>query len=156
MDAKVRDALRDLIRRFGHSLTEDPAHCEALLNGQCAAHKREINVLIGALRQGVAKELLSARPTAPPLINQLTRRLEDDRGLAPEPARWAVETWALVLGVGDGLAPATRPESPASVPEVPDIHGWSADRVQALQRDAARSLGLAVVFRDPLQAPHGR
>ncbi|AUB80512.1 formylglycine-generating enzyme family protein [Candidatus Thiodictyon syntrophicum] len=154
MDAKVRDDLRDLIRRYGCSLTEDPARCEALLNDQCAAHKREINVLIGALRQGVAKDLLSARQAPPSLqIDRLTRRLEDDLGLAPEPARWAVETWALVLGVDDGLSPATRRESPATAPEVPDIHGWSADRVQALQRDAARSLGLAVVFRDPLQTP---
>ena len=154
MDAKVRDDLRDLIRRYGGSLTEDPARCEALLNAQCAGHKREINVLIGALRQGVAKDLLSAGQAPPSLqIDRLTRRLEDDLGLAPEPARWAVETWALVLGVDDGLSPATRPGTPTTAPEVPDIHGWSADRVQALQRDAARSLGLPVVFSDPLQTP---
>ena len=37
----------------------------------------------------------------------------------------------------------------ALVPE--DIHGWSTERVQQLQRSVAESLGLGPVFRDPLK-----
>ena len=57
MEETVRDALRGLIRRFGHSLTEDPDRCEGLLRDLCGTHQREINVLIGALRQRVGWEL---------------------------------------------------------------------------------------------------
>jgi formylglycine-generating enzyme required for sulfatase activity len=32
---------------------------------------------------------------------------------------------------------------------IPDIHGWPADKVQALQQAAAAALGRPVVFRDP-------
>ena len=32
---------------------------------------------------------------------------------------------------------------------IPDIHGWPADKVQALQQAAAATLGRPVVFRDP-------
>lgn len=154
MEELVRDTLRDLIRRFGHSLTEDPARCEGLLRDLCGAHQREINVLIGALRQRVAEELLAASQVPSAMqIERLTRRLEADLGLAPEPARWAVETWALVLGVSDGAAPAVRPETPPTPAGIPDIHGWPPARVQDLQRAAAPALGLPVAFKDPLRSP---
>ena len=35
---------------------------------------------------------------------------------------------------------------------IPHIHGWPSDKVQALQRDTAQSLGLATTFRDALQS----
>ncbi|WP_295457656.1 SUMF1/EgtB/PvdO family nonheme iron enzyme, partial [uncultured Thiodictyon sp.] len=37
----------------------------------------------------------------------------------------------------------------AKVP--PDIHGWSSEQVQGLQRSVAASMGLAPVFRDPFK-----
>lgn len=43
--------------------------------------------------------------------------------------------------------PAVRRPPPAA--EIPDIHGWPAERVQGLQQAAAKALGVAVVFRDP-------
>jgi len=73
--------------------------------------------------------------------------------LAPEPARWAVETWALVLGVSDGPVPAARVETPPAAAGIPDIHCWPAAKVQDLQRAAARALGLPVAFQDPLRTP---
>jgi len=38
---------------------------------------------------------------------------------------------------------------PPVVPELPDIHGWLAAKVQALQQAAAKALGRPVIFRDP-------
>ncbi len=35
-----------------------------------------------------------------------------------------------------------------TVQEIPDIHGWSTEQVQALQQQTAAALGLPVVFRD--------
>ena len=154
MEESVRDALRGLIRRFGHSLREDPARCEGLLRNLCGAHQREINVLIGALRQRVAEELRSASQVPPAMeIERLTRRLEANLGLAPEPARWAVETWALVLGAIDAPLPGALPETSPTPAGIPDIHGWPAAKVQELQRAAARALGRPVAFQDPLRTP---
>jgi len=49
---------------------------------------------------------------------------------------------------------ATPPAKPSGVPsEVPDIHGWPAAKVLALQKTAADALGLSVVFRDPFISP---
>jgi formylglycine-generating enzyme required for sulfatase activity len=47
--------------------------------------------------------------------------------------------------------PSARPaaDHPAAAPQ--DIHGWPAERVQALQRAVAERLGLPVVFRVPLK-----
>lgn len=113
MEPRVRDLLHDLIRRFGHGVAEDPARCQAMLRDLCPAQRREINVLIAALREGVARDLLRPNPLPASMrITRLTQRLEADTGLAPEPACWAVQTWALVLGVIDGAAVAVRPEAP--------------------------------------------
>lgn len=53
MEPRVCDMLRDLIRRFGHGLAENPARCQAMLRDLCPAQKREINVLITALWETV-------------------------------------------------------------------------------------------------------
>jgi formylglycine-generating enzyme required for sulfatase activity len=59
MEPTIRDTLDGLIRRYGHSLTEDPARCEAMLNDQLSGqHKREVFVLASALKAGIAEELL--------------------------------------------------------------------------------------------------
>ncbi|MFM8330213.1 MAG: formylglycine-generating enzyme family protein [Candidatus Methylumidiphilus sp.] len=51
------------------------------------------------------------------------------------------------------LAPAPpAPVAPLPLPSLPDIHGAQPDHVQALQRQAAAALGLAVEFRDALAA----
>jgi len=96
MQERVRDTLRDLIRRFGYSLTEDPARCEALLRDLCGTHQREINVLVGALRQRVAEELLGA--SQGPLamqIERLTGAWRQTWGWRPsQPAgRWRPGRW---------------------------------------------------------------
>ena len=47
----------------------------------------------------------------------------------------------------------TKPENrEASQVIIPHIHGWPSDKVQALQREAASSLGLSTTFRDKLKA----
>jgi formylglycine-generating enzyme required for sulfatase activity len=43
-----------------------------------------------------------------------------------------------------------RRADPQSMPAPQDIHGWSAEQVQALQRSAAKALGLESFFRVPL------
>ncbi|NCC94855.1 MAG: hypothetical protein EOM10_16585, partial [Opitutae bacterium] len=173
---------------YGRTLADDPRRCEAMLKDLCGAQRREIAVLIAALRERVASDLLTTNAHQHPslLMTRLTQRLIDDLALQPEAARWAVESWALALGVIDGplvVAPLETTRTPPQakqhpvVPKkpgpprstnqhpvserkeqtpppptplgAPDVHGWPADRVQALQRYAAKSLGFPVFFRDP-------
>lgn len=101
MNDLPRQKLSELIAQYGRALCDDPRRCEALLQDSCPGYRREISVLVSALRQRVAADLLQSSGGEPRsvLIGRLTARLEDNLGLAEEAARWSVESWALALGV---------------------------------------------------------
>ncbi len=96
-----RQQLAYILKQFGRSICDDPKRCEALLKDLCPHHKREVNLLLAALREGVAKELLNASPLVPieSTIKRLTSKMHDNLGTAEHLAQWTVESWALVLGV---------------------------------------------------------
>ena len=54
-----RQKLRELIIEYGRSLCDDPRRCEALLKDYCGQYKREIFVLINALKAKIACELIN-------------------------------------------------------------------------------------------------
>jgi uncharacterized membrane protein YkvA (DUF1232 family) len=101
MDDFPRQQLGEIIAQYGPTITEDRRRLENLLSDLCGEYRREINVLISALNERVPQELLSApeQTLLPVLIAQLSRRLQDDLGLTDEAARWAVESWAMALGI---------------------------------------------------------
>ncbi|HOW76062.1 MAG TPA: hypothetical protein P5102_13675 [Candidatus Competibacteraceae bacterium] len=101
MHNEPRQQLCQLIAQYGRSLSEDPRRCGALLKDYCGQYKREIFVLVSALENRVATELMNASAGVPEsiLLSRLSKRLEDELGLAETAAKWAVETWALALGV---------------------------------------------------------
>ncbi len=96
-----RQTLRELIARYGPGLCSDERRCEGLLRDLCGAHRREINILMGALRERVPLDLLAARNSVPRdlLLTRLAKRLEEHLALTEEAARWAVDSWALALGI---------------------------------------------------------
>jgi tricorn protease-like protein len=93
--------LREIILQYGRSLCDDPRRCEALLRDFCGQYRQEVSVLVSALKERVAADLLASPHSVPSaiLLARLTKRLQDDLGLTQEAARWAVESWALALGV---------------------------------------------------------
>ncbi|HEX8352147.1 MAG TPA: hypothetical protein VF611_04585 [Pyrinomonadaceae bacterium] len=101
MNDAPRRTLRGLIDRHGPGLCSDARRCEGLLRDLCGEHRREINILVGALRERVPLDLLAARNSVPHelLLTRLARRLEEHLALTEEAARWAVGSWALALGV---------------------------------------------------------
>lgn len=111
MHNEPRQQLCQLIAQYGRSLSEDPRRCGALLKDHCGQYKREIFVLVNALENGVAEELVKASSGVPIaiLLSRLNKRLEDELGLAETAAKWAVETWALALGVIDQPLPTSVP-----------------------------------------------
>lgn len=97
----VRSKLAELVGRFGPGLCDDAKRCEAILRDVCNAHKREILALVCALREDVGTELRRSSDGVPKglLLARLTKRLHENAGIAEDLARWAVESWALALGV---------------------------------------------------------
>ena len=98
-----RQKLRELIIEYGRSLCDDPRRCEALLKDYCGQYKREIFVLISALKNRVAEDLINASAGVPQpmVVARLNKRLEDELAMTTEAAHWAVESWALALNVID-------------------------------------------------------
>src|SRR5262249_4985436 len=121
MGDSVRDKLAKLIGRFGQELVDDPKRCEGLLRDVCGQdHRREVFVLASALREGVGTELRQPHAGTPVevVLARLETRLHDHLGLAEDLARWAVQSWALVLGVvtADTLSARHGGETESAVP----------------------------------------
>ena len=120
MHNEPREKLCELIVEYGRSLCADPRRCEALLKDYCGQYKREIFVLISALKNRVAEDLLKTSAGVPQtlLLARLIKRLEDELGLAETAAKWAVETWALALGVVQQPLPVIKPTPAPPLPPV--------------------------------------
>jgi hypothetical protein len=96
-----RQTLRRIVAKYGNDLGGNARRCEGLLKDLCGEYRREINVLTSAVEERIPLDLLAAGNSMPRelLLTRLARRLEDNLGLTPEAAQWAVESWALALGV---------------------------------------------------------
>jgi hypothetical protein len=105
MNNAPRNSLRQIIAKYGNDLCGDARRCENLLKDLSGEYRREINVLISALEERVPLDLLAAGKSLPRelLLNKLAKRLEDNLGLTKEAANWAVDSWALALGVATDL-----------------------------------------------------
>jgi len=99
MNDTVLIILNDLVTRDA-SLCTDWHRLEGFLRDAAGQHKREINVLVTAAREGVPAELVQVSGSAaPPLVvDRLVRQLYDTVGMDQALARWAVAGWAAALG----------------------------------------------------------
>jgi hypothetical protein len=100
INEQARRRLCELIAKYGVSLAGDARRCEALLRDLCGEQRRELNVLVAALKERIPTDLLSASDGIPKelLLARFTVRLHEDQGVIEELAKWAVESWALALG----------------------------------------------------------
>lgn len=101
MNDLPRHTLSRIIAKHGREICDAPKRIEALLRDLCGAQRREINIIIGALEERVAADLIAAGNSVPRevLLARLTARLRDNLAYTPEAARWGVETWAVALGI---------------------------------------------------------
>jgi len=91
MDDFPRRKLCDLVLEFNGSLYEDSRICESILKDYCGSFKREVNVLIGALKKQVVVTLLSSSNTTYDIVSaRLVKRLCDNLSLTEESAQWAI------------------------------------------------------------------
>ena len=96
-----RKLLQTIIVQYGRSICDNPKRCESILREHCSDYKRELNLLIAALKEKIPQELLKAPVYASPdlTLRLLSQRLNDNLGIAEDFALWAVESWALALNV---------------------------------------------------------
>ncbi|PKL76105.1 MAG: hypothetical protein CVV27_12000 [Candidatus Melainabacteria bacterium HGW-Melainabacteria-1] len=114
--ARHRDALNDS-RRLGAILRD-------FFAGQ---HKPDLNILLLALEKGVPADL--ARANLPALeVSRSTARLSREFGMQEQRARWAVEAWAVALGLITEVSPAVltgqgppKPSAPGGGQANPDL-----------------------------------
>lgn len=101
MNDLPRQTLSRIIAEHGRGICDAPKRVEALLKDLCGAHRREINIIVGALEERVVADLIAAGNSVPRevLLARLAARLRDNLAYTPEASRWGVDTWAVALGI---------------------------------------------------------
>ena len=112
MNERPRQTLCALIAKDGPAFYADLRRCEALLRDDCGECECEIQVLMVALKKKVPDVLANRNDSMPwaSLLCLQAERLHGESGLDRDKARWAVESWALALGViSPGQLSTSRP-----------------------------------------------
>ena len=99
MNELVKERLREIVLKHGRSPVSDPRLCESLLKDYCGQYKKEIFVLVCAVREQAAADLLTSQESVPQEILHplLIKRLQNNLALTEEASKWAVETWSQAL-----------------------------------------------------------
>jgi hypothetical protein len=92
-------ALCQLSETYGRALCRDPQRVEAMLRDLCPEHKREIFLIVSALKEQIVPDLMSVQVGAvggvpeEVIISRSRRRLSENLGFTEESATWAVDSW---------------------------------------------------------------
>jgi sugar lactone lactonase YvrE len=99
LDESVPQQLGEILIKHGHATLTDPKLCENLLKDYCAPYKEEIALLVLAVRERVASDLLVSQDGLQRdlLRALLVKRLRKAHSLSEGDARWAVESWTLAI-----------------------------------------------------------
>lgn len=146
-----RQKLRQILAKYGKEICSDARRCEGLLNDLCGSHRREINVLVNAIEEHIPLDLLAGASSIPLelLLTRLEKRLENQTALTAEAARWAVESWALALGV------ATDAEIEERARKQSDPPSPKAEKIQPVESEnKATNQGVSNINRaNPVPPP---
>jgi WD40 repeat protein len=98
-DESVPQTLGEILIRHGLAPLRDAKLCENLLKDYCGAFKEEISLLVLAVKERVAGDLLVSHDGLQRdlLRGLLVKRLRKGRTLNEGDARWAVDSWARAL-----------------------------------------------------------
>lgn len=101
MNNAAREKLREIVARHGRAVIENPKRVEGLLRDYCGEYRREVSVLVMTVEEGIAADMAASVATTPRevLLARMTKRLCDHLALAEPAAGWAVDSWALALGL---------------------------------------------------------
>lgn len=96
-----RTKIQELMIQPGRPLLDNPARLEGILNDTCGQCKTEIFLLVSALKEQVPQALLNSKNGMPMqfILTQQVDKLHLNRGFEKTAAQWAVESWAVALGL---------------------------------------------------------
>ena len=125
LDPYPRAQLCLIIQQYGQNIIAEPKRCRGMLSDLAPHHRLENNLLIAALEQKVAQELLQPSALIPinMQIDRLVKRLHDVVGIKEEFAYWAVESWALALGVNQSTVKTSSTPQPIKEEKSYSIEG---------------------------------
>jgi len=144
-DESVPQTLGEILIRHGLAPLKDAKLCENLLKDYCGAFKEEISLLVLAVRERVASDLLVSQDGLQRdlLRGLLVKRLRKGRTLNEGDARWAVESWARAIRT------LSRSESKATLIELPLVSNanpsnpWPRSGLIAQFSKAVRSIAVS-------------
>ena len=117
MNDRPRAALIELVRVQGRPFFTDPQRIYSELRSACPDCPGEVMALFAASRQDVPSSLLAAAADPAtqwqPIVAALAQRLQGQEQMPADFASWAVDSWALALGIA---SPATSVVAPLSAP----------------------------------------
>src|SRR6266508_1890242 len=92
MDTKIEKVFIEILETYGLDVINNSRKCEGLLRDLCGESKREINLLIFSLKEGIPFDFLNEQGQIPTelLTNRLVKRLVDNLALEELAAKWAV------------------------------------------------------------------
>lgn len=129
MNNLVRQKLREIVVNHGGAPLTDARLCESLLKDYCGQYKKEIFILVCAVREQVAADLLVSKDSVPRrmLSTLLVKRLQKNLALTEEASRWAVESWSHALAGlsvdGPNAAPSTVDYEPVQARPLSGTNG---------------------------------
>lgn len=98
----VREKLIELVNQIGPAISEEPSLCERFFDSRDKETTKAIDALVAAIQQGVTSELRQAKQESRERISLEGKvRQLCSVGVEPELASWAIETWAIAMGVSD-------------------------------------------------------
>jgi hypothetical protein len=115
LPAEPRALLKELVEGDGPEVLEQPLRIEGMLRDFAGEHRREIAALMACWRGGVVGRLRGGEDSLLlPDYEKLAREMAEKMEGPPELARWAVESWAVALGLLKTEQAAALPEEPAA------------------------------------------
>jgi hypothetical protein len=99
MSAEPLEALCQLSETYGRALCREPQRVEAMLRDLCPQHKREVFLLVSALKEQIVPDLMSVQVGAvggvpeDVIVSRSRRKLAENLGFTEESSAWAVDSW---------------------------------------------------------------
>jgi len=108
MNDCVIETLKELIKTYGTDLCTNGSRLEGLLRDYAGEYRREVNVLVAPVREGIVEKLLPAMGAHidPLWFDNLVQRLHEDAGIDKTFAEWGISGWLTALEIRLRGAPA--------------------------------------------------
>ena len=145
LDESVPQQLGEILIKHGLSPLTNPKLCENLLKDYCAPHKEEIALLVLAVRERVASDLLVSQDGLDRdlLRALLVKRLRKNNSLSEGDARWAVESWGLAIRAFSRSNSDPLPSDPQSIHSPDPPNPWPTSGVIGRCSKAIRAVAVS-------------